>query len=85
MQPRVLPVNSRQCRSTHLKLVFGLFHFDMHNGSYWQVILEPSSYTEEKYELFRTYQLNIHSDDRSTPSGFSRFLVESPLTVQYTS
>ncbi|KAG5343041.1 hypothetical protein C0989_000031 [Termitomyces sp. Mn162] len=43
-----------------------------------ETTIEPSSFTEEKYALFRKYQMNIHNDS-STPSGFERFLVESPL------
>ena len=45
-----------------------------------QVTLEPSSFTDEKYELFNTYQKSVHQDD-TTPDGFTRFLVESPLRV----
>ncbi|KNZ79899.1 Arginyl-tRNA--protein transferase 1 [Termitomyces sp. J132] len=44
----------------------------------FETTIEPSSFTEEKYALFRKYQMNIHNDS-STPSGFERFLVESPL------
>lgn len=45
-----------------------------------QMTLEPSSYTEEKYELFKKYQAEIHNDS-STPGGFERFLITSPLHV----
>nr|GAT54050.1 predicted protein [Mycena chlorophos] len=45
----------------------------------FEVILEPSSYSEEKFELFCKYQECIHQDDDNTPSSFRRFLVESPL------
>ena len=45
-----------------------------------QVTLEPSSYTNEKYELFEIYQSSVHND-RSSPLGFKRFLVETPLMV----
>lgn len=45
-----------------------------------QVTLEPSSYTDEKYRLFDTYQTSIHKDISSS-HGFNQFLVESPLTV----
>ncbi|KAH8830854.1 arginine-tRNA-protein transferase [Flagelloscypha sp. PMI_526] len=44
----------------------------------FQVTLEPSSYTAEKYALFEKYQTTIHSDS-TTPSGFKRFLVDTPL------
>jgi arginyl-tRNA---protein transferase len=44
----------------------------------YEMTLEPSSYTDEKYELFKKYQAEIH-EDSSTPIGFKRFLVTSPL------
>jgi len=44
----------------------------------YEMTLEPSSYTEEKYELFKKYQAEIHHDP-SSPGGFERFLVTSPL------
>jgi len=44
----------------------------------FEVTLEPSTYTDEKYSLFQLYQKTIHKDD-SSKSGFERFLVESPL------
>ncbi|KAJ3758513.1 arginine-tRNA-protein transferase [Lentinula raphanica] len=44
----------------------------------FEMTLEPSSYTEEKYELFEKYQTQIHHD-ASTRSGFRRFLVTTPL------
>ncbi|KAF9469094.1 arginine-tRNA-protein transferase [Collybia nuda] len=45
----------------------------------FETSLEPSSYTPEKYNLYNKYQALIHSDDKSSPSGFTRFLVDSPL------
>ncbi|KDQ64886.1 hypothetical protein JAAARDRAFT_241032 [Jaapia argillacea MUCL 33604] len=45
----------------------------------FEVTLEPSSYTEEKFALFTNYQESIHHDDDNEPSGFKRFLVDSPL------
>ncbi|KAF9075949.1 arginine-tRNA-protein transferase [Rhodocollybia butyracea] len=44
----------------------------------YEMTLEPCSYTDEKYELFKKYQSEIHHDP-STPAGFERFLVSSPL------
>lgn len=43
--------------------------------------MEPSSFTKEKYELYRKYQQEIHHDEPSEVSaeGFRRFLVDSPL------
>ncbi|KIY71463.1 hypothetical protein CYLTODRAFT_429499 [Cylindrobasidium torrendii FP15055 ss-10] len=45
----------------------------------FQVELEPSSYTQEKFDLYRRYQEDIHNDHKDNPSGFKRFLVSSPL------
>ncbi|KAJ7904373.1 arginine-tRNA-protein transferase, partial [Mycena olivaceomarginata] len=42
-------------------------------------ILEPSSYSPEKFELYCKYQRDIHNDLKNTSSGFKRFLVDSPL------
>ncbi|KAJ7179881.1 arginine-tRNA-protein transferase [Mycena crocata] len=46
----------------------------------FETILEPSSYTAEKFSLYSKYQREIHNDYKSTPSGFKRFLVDSPLS-----
>ncbi|KJA29955.1 hypothetical protein HYPSUDRAFT_174975 [Hypholoma sublateritium FD-334 SS-4] len=46
------------------------------------VILEPSSFTNEKFELFKKYQADIHHDLEKSSSGFKRFLVETPLNVE---
>ncbi|KZT20813.1 hypothetical protein NEOLEDRAFT_1100325 [Neolentinus lepideus HHB14362 ss-1] len=45
----------------------------------FEVTLEPSSYTDEKFALYEKYQAEIHMDFDNAPSGFKRFLVESPL------
>ncbi|KAI8344486.1 arginine-tRNA-protein transferase [Chlamydoabsidia padenii] len=47
----------------------------------FKIVLEPSSYTEEKFNLYRKYQQEIHHDEPSevTEKGFRRFLVDSPL------
>ncbi|KAG9317583.1 arginine-tRNA-protein transferase [Chiua virens] len=45
----------------------------------FQVTLERSSFTDEKYALFVAYQTEIHHDDDNTPRSFRRFLVQSPL------
>jgi len=45
----------------------------------FQVTLERSSYTDEKYALYVAYQTQIHHDDDNTPHSFKRFLVQSPL------
>ncbi|KDN41783.1 hypothetical protein K437DRAFT_238121, partial [Tilletiaria anomala UBC 951] len=44
--------------------------------------LVPSTFTAEKYSLFRRYQIAIHSQspgDVSSEAGFTRFLVDSPI------
>ncbi|EJD01439.1 uncharacterized protein FOMMEDRAFT_90177, partial [Fomitiporia mediterranea MF3/22] len=47
----------------------------------FEITLEPASYTDEKFELYRHYQRNIHKEEykEHRPSGFRRFLVDSPL------
>ncbi|CAE6523547.1 unnamed protein product [Rhizoctonia solani] len=55
-----------------------------------EVTLEPSSYTDEKYQLYLKYQESIHEDTGNTPRGFERFLVTSairqePIRYQNTS
>ncbi|CAE6426484.1 unnamed protein product [Rhizoctonia solani] len=44
-----------------------------------EVTLEPSSYTDEKYQLYLKYQVSIHEDTGNTPNGFERFLVTSAI------
>lgn len=46
----------------------------------FEVILEPSSFTEEKYQLYTQYQEEIHHDSNNTPNSFKRFLVDTPLS-----
>jgi len=48
----------------------------------FEVTLEPASYSDEKFELYRSYQKEIHLDQEESPEGFKRFLVESPLVQQ---
>ncbi|OSD04358.1 hypothetical protein PYCCODRAFT_1364194 [Trametes coccinea BRFM310] len=48
----------------------------------FEVTLEPSSFTEEKFALYKSYQKEIHHDDDKAPSSFKRFLVQSPLIPQ---
>ncbi|KAJ7095266.1 arginine-tRNA-protein transferase [Mycena belliarum] len=45
----------------------------------FETMLEPSSYSTEKFELYRKYQGTIHSDTKNTPSSFRRFLANTPL------
>ncbi|KAJ3892897.1 arginine-tRNA-protein transferase [Lentinula edodes] len=66
------------------------FHSDQnqHFAHKFEMTLEPSSYTDEKYELFKKYQTEIHYDSTS-PEGFRNFLVATPLhqqePIQYSS
>lgn len=43
---------------------------------------EPASFSEEKFQLYKKYQVAVHQDkeEEVTPQGFTRFLIESPLT-----
>ncbi|KAI6164752.1 arginine-tRNA-protein transferase [Pisolithus thermaeus] len=45
----------------------------------FEVTLEHSSYTDEKYNLYVTYQTQIHHDPDKTPIDFKCFLVQTPL------
>jgi len=47
----------------------------------YTLVSEKASYTTEKFQLYKKYQIAIHGDDPSklTESGFTRFLVDSPL------
>jgi len=45
----------------------------------FEVTLEPSSYTDEKFQLYREYQETIHNDTGNTSHGFRNFLVESTV------
>lgn len=42
---------------------------------------EPSVFSEEKYQLYRKYQIHVHNDepDDISEESFSRFLCESPF------
>lgn len=46
-----------------------------------KVDLEPASFTDEKFELYKTYQIAIHNDtaDELTTEKFKNFLVDTPL------
>ncbi|GAA5888743.1 hypothetical protein JCM6882_002833 [Rhodosporidiobolus microsporus] len=52
----------------------------------FECILEPASFTDEKYKLYKRYQMDVHgdSDSKVTPKGFGRFLVDSPLELEAT-
>ncbi|KAG0016564.1 Arginyl-tRNA--protein transferase 1 [Podila clonocystis] len=48
----------------------------------FRVKLEPSSFTEEKHELYVKYQMSVHNEPKSKcgTSNYTNFLVDSPLT-----
>ncbi|KAI0832538.1 arginine-tRNA-protein transferase [Trametes gibbosa] len=48
----------------------------------FEVILEPASYTDEKFALYKSYQKEIHHEAKEKESSFKRFLVENPLVPQ---
>lgn len=52
----------------------------------FEYIVEPASFTEEKYALFKRYQMEVHSEPESKVSvkGFTRFLVDTPLELEPT-
>ena len=47
----------------------------------FEVTLEPDTFTEEKFCLYKEYQINVHHDkpEELKPTGFKRFLCGSPL------
>ncbi|KAG7449238.1 uncharacterized protein BT62DRAFT_945332, partial [Guyanagaster necrorhizus] len=45
----------------------------------FEVVLEPSSYSAEKFALYDKYQSDIHNDFDNSSMSFKRFLVNSPL------
>ncbi|KZT66010.1 hypothetical protein DAEQUDRAFT_730775 [Daedalea quercina L-15889] len=64
------------------------FHTDKEPKHRFEVTLEPSSFTNEKFDLYKSYQRNIHCEEDKMPSSFKRFLVETPLqreTIPYPS
>jgi arginyl-tRNA--protein-N-Asp/Glu arginylyltransferase len=55
--------------------------FKSDDHSDFRIETEKSSFSEEKFLLYRKYQTAVHLDafDEVTPESFSRFLVTSPL------
>lgn len=47
----------------------------------YSVTMEPCTYTDEKFEVFKKYQMQVHleKEEEITKKGFSRFLCNSPL------
>ncbi|GAA5877358.1 hypothetical protein JCM16303_006255 [Sporobolomyces ruberrimus] len=53
----------------------------------FEYTVEPASFTEEKYALFKRYQMEVHAEPESKVSvkGFKRFLVDTPLDLESSS
>lgn len=51
-------------------------------SSRFKTFFEPAQYSEEKYQLYRKYQMIVHNDkpEDVTPSGFSSFLIQTPFS-----
>lgn len=47
----------------------------------FEVTLEPDTCTEEKFQLYKDYQIHVHHDEPEevTKKGFERFLCKSPI------
>ena len=43
--------------------------------------MEPAYFTDEKFALYRDYQLNIHGEQQDDPASFSDFLCDPCLLV----
>ncbi|KAK9767455.1 Arginyl-tRNA--protein transferase 1 [Basidiobolus ranarum] len=70
-------------------LIEAIHSIDHHSASTahkFEVKLEPASYTEEKYQLYRKYQITVHHDEpeKISKSTFKRFLIESPMELEKT-
>lgn len=48
----------------------------------FEVTIEPASYTEEKFELYKDYQHHVHKEEEKKPSSFDRFLCDTCLVPQ---
>jgi len=48
----------------------------------FEVTLEPSSYSDEKFALFQSYEENIHKKPEKGRENFEGFLVETPLQME---
>lgn len=46
------------------------------------VRVTPATFSQDKYELYRRYQMEVHGDtaDKVTEAGFKRFLCSNPFT-----
>ncbi|GAA5991289.1 hypothetical protein JCM10908_003240 [Rhodotorula pacifica] len=52
----------------------------------FEYTLEPASYTDEKFDLYKKYQTQVHHEAESTVSSksFKRFLIDTPLELEPT-
>ncbi|RCH93356.1 Arginyl-tRNA--protein transferase 1 [Rhizopus azygosporus] len=59
-------------------------HAPDHTDNKYKLKLEPSSYTKEKHELYKKYQISVHHDEPEelTERKFRRFLIDSPLKME---
>ncbi|KAH9994119.1 arginine-tRNA-protein transferase [Russula compacta] len=48
----------------------------------FEVTLEPSSYSDEKFALYCSYEKHIHKKENRTRGNFKGFLVETPLQME---
>lgn len=48
----------------------------------FEITLEPSSYSGEKFALYQSYEKHIHKKPEKESLGFLRFLVETPLETE---
>ncbi|KAI0282296.1 arginine-tRNA-protein transferase [Russula aff. rugulosa BPL654] len=48
----------------------------------FEITLEPSSYTDEKFTLYQSYEANTHKKVNKRSEGFKGFLVETPLEME---
>jgi len=48
----------------------------------FEVTLEPSSYTDEKFALYQSYEAKIHKKVNKRSENFKSFLVETPLEME---
>lgn len=63
-----------------------MHHLRSHQVLPPQVSMEAATFTEEKFELYKKYQVQIHGDKASDlkERSFRRFLCDSPLSVSRT-
>lgn len=54
-------------------------------SSRFRTKLEPAGYTEEKFNLFKKYQTDVHNEapEEVTKKGFDRFLCANPFPDEY--